>query len=51
MSVNNEQLNLSNLNDLEEGEIIDSNINKQEIIKLIVFKYIFLFIYFSFLIG
>lgn len=36
MSVNNEQLNLSNINDLEEGEIFDSNINKQEIIKLIV---------------
>lgn len=46
--VNNEQLNLSNLNDLEEGEIIDSNINKQEIIKLIVFKkisYAFIFLF------
>ncbi len=48
-SVNNEQLNLSNYNELEEGEIFDSNINKQEIIKLIVFKKS-LFNYFSFLI-
>ena len=39
MSVNNEQLNISYINnDLEEGEIFDSNINKQEIIKLIVFN-------------
>jgi len=50
MSVNKAQLNLSNLNDLEEGEIIDSNINKQEIIKLIVFKKYFIHI-FSFFIG
>jgi hypothetical protein len=33
---NSKQINLTNLNDLEEGEISDSNINKQEILKLIV---------------
>jgi len=49
MSVNNnEQLNISNLIDLEEGEIFDSNINKQEIIKLIVFKNHFNLFFFSF---
>ncbi len=39
MSVNREQIdqfNISNLNDLEEGEISDSYINKQDILKLIV---------------
>jgi len=32
----NENLNKSNISDLEEGELSDSNINKQEILKLIV---------------
>ncbi len=36
MSVNREQINISNLKDLEEGEISDSFINKQDIFKLIV---------------
>ena len=36
MSVNSEQINISNMNDLEEGEIGDSFINKQDILKLIV---------------
>jgi hypothetical protein len=41
MSVNKEQINIpfpisNNFNDLEEGEISDSYINKQDILKLIV---------------
>ena len=35
-SENYQPYNITNLNDLEEGEISDSNINKQEILKLIV---------------
>ena len=33
----NENLNTSKICDLEEGELSDSNINKQEILKLIVY--------------
>ncbi len=36
MSFSNEKINLNNLNELEEGEISDSNLNKQDILKLIV---------------
>ena len=36
MSLSNDHLNLTNINDIEEGELSETNINNQEILKLIV---------------
>lgn len=44
MSVNKDQFNISNLNELEEGEITEPIINNPDILKLIVYiKLIFPF--------
>jgi hypothetical protein len=37
MALNSADFNISKFNELEEGEISDTNINKQDILKLIVF--------------
>ena len=37
MSLSNDNINITNINEIEEGELSETNINNQEILKLIVY--------------